>query len=74
MIKLKDLLTERFDDSKIFSNALVKKVASDIQKMFPKNQRRLKLKLRMIMSQLERLLVKKLKETGSQKMLSLTKI
>ena len=39
MIKLKDLLTERFDDSKIFSNALVKKVASDIQKMFPKNQR-----------------------------------
>ena len=39
MIKLKDLLTERFDDSKIFSNALVKKVASDIQKMFPKSER-----------------------------------
>ena len=39
MIKLKDLLTERFDDSKIFSNSLVKKVASDIHKMFPKNQK-----------------------------------
>ena len=34
MIKLKGLLKERFDDSKLFSNSLVKKVASDIQKLF----------------------------------------
>jgi len=33
MIKLKDILIERFDDSKMFDNSTVKKIADEIKKM-----------------------------------------
>jgi hypothetical protein len=34
----RNLLNEELENSKLFSNSLVKKVASDIQKLFPKNK------------------------------------